>query len=210
MVLSQPLYRSGQATPFVQLGRRISAFTLPRQGSYVALRVVGSNNAPPDVWIAHTDSLSAARPFLAEEYAELAPEISPDGRLIAYVTNRTGQNEVYVRRVPGGADEVLVSANGGNEPVWAPNGRELFYRSPEHLIAVRLNDGNRLTVAARDTLFRDAYSRSQNRANYDVLPDGSGFVFVRAGAALTTDRQHLIVMMNWHLRSRTRDELSER
>jgi serine/threonine-protein kinase len=211
LVMWQPLYQTGQPTALLQLGRRVTALNLPRQGAYVALRISGGSANSPDIWLAHKDSLSAARPFLAEEYAELAPEISPDGRLIAYVTNRTGQNEVYVRRLPGGTDEVLVSVSGGNEPIWAPNGRELFYRGPQHLLVARLSDGPRLTVTARDTLFRDDYRTNANRSNYDVFPDGNGFVFVRdrpASAAAT--RSLLVVMINWHLRSRARDELSER
>lgn len=141
--------------------------------------------------------------------------MSPDGKLIAYVTNRTGQNEVYVRRVPSGADEVRVSVNGGNEPVWSPDGRELFYRTGpqtrEYMMMARLGDGARLEVTRRDTLFRDVWGGSTNRANYDVFPDGSAFVMMRnVDPNETQVRSRLIVMMNWHLRSRTRNDPTER
>jgi Tol biopolymer transport system component/tRNA A-37 threonylcarbamoyl transferase component Bud32 len=204
----QPLYLTGQATPLVKVDRSIRALSLPRAGAYAALRVGDESNF--DIWLVHMDSLSSPRPFLAEAYGEMSPELSPDGRLIAYVTNRTGQNEVYVRRVPSGADEVRVSVSGGTEPVWAPNGRELFFRGRQHVMAARVNEGARLTLSAPDTLFRDVYGRNSNRSAYDIFPDGREFVMLRAGGAQTIERSRVIIMMNWHLRSRARNELSER
>ena len=209
VVMWQPLYRVGQPTPLLRINQRIAAFQYNLPGRYAAFRVTSDTGAY-DVWLVHMDSLSSPRPFLAEEYSETSPEMSPDGRLIAYVTNRTGQAEVYVRRVPSGTDEVRVSVNGGNEPLWAPDGRELYYRGPQHLMVARLNDGSRLTVAAHDTLFRDVYGINPNRRNYDIFPDGKTFVMLRVLTDSTASRQRLIVMMNWHLRSRARDELSER
>ena len=58
---------------------------------------------------------------------EMAPEFSPDGRWLAYVSNQSGRNEVYVQPYPGPGERHLISTNGGNQPAWSPNGRELFY-----------------------------------------------------------------------------------
>ena len=216
VVMSQPLYSSAQATPLLRAGNEIRAFSVARSGGYAALRV---GRAGPDgvydIWIVHMDSLSSPRPFLAEEYDETSPEISPDGQLIAYVTNRTGRREVYVRRVPSGSEETLVSSDGGNEPIWASNSRELFYRSgistPEYVMSARLSSSPRLSVTRRDTLFRNMWGGNGNRSNYDVFPDGSGFVMIRGGGASTDEmNSRLIVLLNWHLRSRDRNDLSER
>jgi len=219
LVLSQPLYTGAQPTSLFHAGQRIASFGSARTGRYAAFRVVPGNSGVGgpaadrfDIWLAHMDSLSTPRAFLAEEYSETAPEISPDGRLMAYVTDRTGANEVYVRRVPSGADEVLVSVNGGSEPLWSPDGRELFYRNAQHVMAARLSESPRLTVVRRDTLFRGEYEQNPNRANYDAFPpDGRAFVMVRAAPGPgQVERQRLMVMMNWHLRSRARDESSQR
>jgi eukaryotic-like serine/threonine-protein kinase len=209
VVMWQPLYQTGRPAPLVTTGADVRAFALPRAGAYAALRVGAASNF--DIWLVRMDSLSSPRPFLTEPYMETSPELSPDGRLIAYWTNRTGQPEVYIRRVPSGADEVRVSVNGGTEPVWAPNGRELFFRGPRHMMTARVTEGARLAVSTPDTLFLDPYGKNPNRAAYDIFPDGREFVFVRPGGpSQTAERSRLIVMMNWHLRSRIRDESGER
>jgi hypothetical protein len=211
VVVWQPLYQNAQPVPLLQMKRPTRAFSLARPGAYAAFRVSEPNSNSYDIWLVHMDSLSSPRPFLAEEYSEHSPEMSPDGRLIAYVTNRTGANEVYVRRVPSGADEVLVSLNGGLEPIWSPDGRELFYRGRGQFMVARLSDGPRLTVTRRDTLFPDVYVRNQIRSNYDVFPDGRTLVVVKpVRVTANNERSRLVVLMNWHLRNRARYEFSER
>lgn len=123
--------------------------------------------------------------------------ISPDGRLLAYLTNRTGRNEVYVRPFPSGGVEVQVSRDGASEPLWAPTGRELFYRGARHLLAAQIVTTPRLAVAHTDTLFLDTYSRTGAASNYSVFPDGKRFVMLRSASAARNDRP-LIVRLNWN------------
>ena len=210
VVMSQSLYRTATATPILQIGQPIASFDYSRSNTYSSFRV-GRGPNPFDIWLVHSDSLTAPRPFLAEAYSETAPAMSPDGRLLAYVTDRTGRTEVYIRRVPSGTEEVQVSVDGGGEPVWAPNGRELFYRSgilgPQYLMSAHVSDGGRLTVSRRDTLFLNVYTGNPNRSGYDVFPDGRSFVMVRSTAgANAAQRSRLVVMFNWHLRSRATEE----
>ena len=69
--------------------------------------------------------------LLATEFGELNGELSPDGRWMAYQSNQSGQFEVYVRPFPNVDDgQWLISPSGGTHPLWASNGRELFYRRP--------------------------------------------------------------------------------
>ena len=71
---------------------------------------------------------SAAVPLQVTEFAERSISLSPDGRWLAYVSTRSGRNEVYVRPFPdAGASLQQVSTDGGTEPVWAHSGRQLFY-----------------------------------------------------------------------------------
>ena len=83
---------------------------------------------------------SADVPLVATEFQESSPTISPDGRWLAYVSTETGQPQVYVQTFPNVDDgRWLVSIGGGTEPVWARNGRELFYREAANkLIAVEI------------------------------------------------------------------------
>jgi serine/threonine-protein kinase len=128
------------------------------------------------------------RPIVATPFNEQYPALSPDGRWLAYVSNQSGPQQVYVRPFPGtDADEaVQVSLDGGTEPAWSPDGRHLAYRStteghPELMLAdVSGTDG--LTVTARRALFPIAdYIATAPHANYDWMPDGRGFVMVQRG-----------------------------
>jgi serine/threonine-protein kinase len=127
-----------------------------------------------------TDTLAAS------QYNEGWPAISPDGRWLAYVSDESGRNEVYVRTFPGFTSKVQVSQDGGSEPVWARNGRELFYRSGSAaepwLVAAAVETGGEFRVSGRSRLFNVAsYEFATPHANYDVFPDGRSFVMVRQG-----------------------------
>lgn len=77
------------------------------------MRLRAGTSGSSDIWLVHRDSLDSPRPFLTEAYTEISPRISPDGRMLAYVTNRTGSNEVYIRPIVGGGGEL--------KPTAAPN-----------------------------------------------------------------------------------------
>ena len=75
-------------------------------------------------------------PFLVTPFEEGAPMFSPDGRWMAYVSDESGQTEVYVRPYPGPGPRFTVSTTGGREPLWSRDGSELFYRSQEGIMTV--------------------------------------------------------------------------
>lgn len=68
--------------------------------------------------------------FAATTANEAFPEFSPDGRWIAYASNESGRDEIYLRSFPGGDRRVTISNQGGSAPLWAPDGRELFCWNP--------------------------------------------------------------------------------
>ena len=168
---------------------------------YAALRTA-PNGGQRDIWLVHLDSLDKPRPFLTAAYGEQSPTISPDGKLIAYVTTKTGRDEVYVQRITGGG-EVQVSVSGGAEPVWSKEGGELFYREPQYQMSARIADGSPIRVLRRDSLFpdRNTFGRSPVLSNYDVFPGGK--LFVMTGSIATSrGPSRLVVKMNWHDRER--------
>jgi serine/threonine-protein kinase len=127
-------------------------------------------------------------PLVASRFDEQFVGVSPDGRWISFVSNQSGREEVYVRDLAGERDQVLVSANGGNEPVWSPDGRELFYRETQqedpHLVAAGISTSPVLTVTGRKRLFPIGDIAGTNpHANYDISPDGKTFVMVRRSPA---------------------------
>ena len=90
----------------------------------------GAANASRNIGILPVDGDGTWEPLLETEADERAPAVSPDGRWIAYDSNRTGTREVYVQRFPELGAEQLISRGGGIYPVWSPAGRELFYQRP--------------------------------------------------------------------------------
>jgi Tol biopolymer transport system component len=137
-----------------------------------------------DIGLVRNAGRGPIEPLVATRFDELYPAVSPDDRFVAYVSNQSGKNEVYARPLDGNGTQVQVSMDGGIEPVWGPNGRELFYRggretAPE-LIVADLQTSPELSVKSRRSLFGVAdMATATPHSNYDVSPDGTTFVMVQ-------------------------------
>ncbi len=130
-------------------------------------------------------------PFLETEYWEAFPDFSPDGRWIAYLSTESGRGEVYVRPFPGPGTAVQVSTEGGWEPAWSRDGRELYYRSDTptpQFLAVKVDPTGDRFVAERPVgLFMNtSFSPSPLRA-YDVTPDGKFLTITDSKDALVSN-----------------------
>jgi Tol biopolymer transport system component/DNA-binding winged helix-turn-helix (wHTH) protein len=147
-----------------------------------------------DIWLwSMADQTS--RPFLAERFGEWDGIFSPDGRLVAYTSNESGRLEVYVCTYPGRAARRQVSSGGGNSPVWARNGRELFYLSGDKMMTAAVAISPELVVGVPKMLFEGEYAFAGHLANYDVTPDGNGFVMIRGEQK--SPWMQLNVVLNW-------------
>ena len=115
-------------------------------------------------------------PFLdAQPSSKVGGQFSPDGHAVAYVSDESGRDEVYVRPFgrPGAA--VPVSSDGGNAPRWSPDGRQIFYRRGDAFMAATMTEaGGRLSIGESTRLFeaRAAFGRSTFQPGYSVSPDG--------------------------------------
>lgn len=136
----------------------------------------------------------APDPILVTAFNELLPTFSPDGRWIAYQSNRSGRDEIYVRPYPGPGPGVTVSIGGGQHPVWSRDGSELFYRTSQHLMAVGVDLSDRFQAETPRALF-EAYYEFGAGPNYDVSPDGEHFVMVEEGES--AGESSLILITNW-------------
>ena len=132
------------------------------------------------------DSAPASERILSGSFSETAPALSPDGRWLAYQSEETGRPEVYVRPYPGAGGRVPVSLQGGAEPVWSRNGKELFYRSGDSLMVATVEPGAAFGVAGRRLLFRGTFMSGGRFREYDVTPDGTHFVFISGGNGRST------------------------
>jgi Tol biopolymer transport system component len=149
-----------------------------------------------DIWLLPLDRGRAARALINSPSDESAPRFSPDGRALAYVSNETGRNEVYVRLLTDPAHARLVSTGGGTEPVWARDGSELFYRWGTKMMGVSIAAGAEMRVAKPQVLFDGDFDKGTiDAANYDVTADHR-FVMVQA-AERTTAQPTLHVLLHW-------------
>ena len=157
--------------------RSIFEAILANDGKRIVYRLGG---IPGDLYYVHRDSTDKPHPLLESRFDERAPGISPDDRWLAYVSDETGRDEVYVRPFPEGSGRWLISAAGGTEPRWSRNGKELFYRNADTLFAVRIDSQPQSGFAAgeRTALFTGAFLHNPRHANYDVHPDGQRFIFL--------------------------------
>ncbi|MDX1450837.1 MAG: hypothetical protein R3246_17435, partial [Acidimicrobiia bacterium] len=105
-------------------------------------------------------------------------ELSPDAMWVAYVSDRTGSREVYVRALEGDVRDFPISVGGGTEPHWSPDGDELFYRNGDALMAVRVRTGPEFAVISEPEVLFTGVSDPTNDQNWDVMPDGR-FVLIR-------------------------------
>ncbi|HEX7023376.1 MAG TPA: hypothetical protein VF187_01050 [Gemmatimonadales bacterium] len=156
-----------------------------------ALVTVGSALLPgsrSDIGIIRNGGRGPFEPLVATRFEEQWHAVSPDGRWLAFTSNQSGPDQVYLRRLTGEGEQVQVSLNGGTEPVWGPDGRELFYRSnaseSAELMVATIQTSPAPAVTARRSLFPIAdIGTASPHTNYDISPDGKTFVMVRLNPA---------------------------
>jgi eukaryotic-like serine/threonine-protein kinase len=143
-----------------------------------------------DLWVwSATDRKSF--PLVETPAFESNARISPDGHWIAYQSNQSDRFEVYVRAFPGPSRTWQVSVEGGRAPVWARNGRELFYRNDNVMMAVDVSTRPVFTAGRPKRLFEGSYLR--DTGSYDIAPDGRFLMIKYEPQALT----ELVVVQNW-------------
>jgi Tol biopolymer transport system component/tRNA A-37 threonylcarbamoyl transferase component Bud32 len=167
--------------------------------------------SPDGQWLAFTEAHPArahdiwlwsakdrrSHPWLQTDAFEEQPAFSADSRWIAYVSNESGRREVYVRAASGAAGKWQVSTTGGVEPLWAPGGRELFYRDGQKMFLVDvITDPAFATVNTRMLFEGDYALTGTGTTNYDVTRDGQRFLMVKPPAHGARAAQ-LNVVQNW-------------
>ena len=151
-----------------------------------------------DIWVLRLSDRKA-QPFLQTRFNEGAASFSPDGQWLAYLSNESGRPEIYVQPYPGPGGKWQISTEGGTEPVWNRNGRELFYRSGNKMMAVQVTTQPSFSAGKPTTLFEKEYAASQFPATgvaYDVSADGQRFLMVKETDQNTAVAQ-INVVLNW-------------
>jgi eukaryotic-like serine/threonine-protein kinase len=149
-----------------------------------------------DIWVLRLSDRKA-HPFLRTPFLESAPRFSPDGRWLAYVSDESGRAEVFVQPYPGPGGKWQVSTEGGTEPMWNPDGRELFYRNGDKMMAVDIATQSSFAAGKPKALFAGQYVPTPvTFPNYDVSPDGQRFLMLKPSEAEAAPTQ-INVVLNW-------------
>jgi len=166
-------------------------------GSVLAFHELRSESGR-DIWILPMDS-GEPELFISSPNIDCCAVFSPDGRWLAYVSDETGQPNVYVSPYPEPLGKWLVSGEeGGGEPVWSPDGTELFYRSGDRMMVVSVQTQPTFRPGKPTVLFEGSYVTSQalpgHYFHYDISTDGQQFLMIKREQQ---GEAQINVVLNW-------------
>ena len=190
---------SGAATKLTAARDPIREGVFTADGKALIYRTDHSTNSR-DIWLRPLSGDTTPVGLLTSVHDEKQPRPSPDSRWLAYVSNESGREEVYVRSLAPGGGRVPVSANGGGEPLWAPRAFTLFYREGERIIEATLAQAPSLRVVSRRVLFAGPYASDVFHPNWDISPDGKSFLMVRP----VDLSRGFVLVVNWAAELRRR------
>jgi hypothetical protein len=157
--------------------------------------IYNEGGATRDLWMVPSGQ-QPVRLMPESPFSERSGSVSPDGKWLAFVSNESGRDEIYVQPFPGPGAKIAISTGGAFAPVWARDGRELYYRGLDAMMVVPI--GKDLTRAGAPWKLFDfpiaMYGRDPNRVEYDVAPDGR-FLAVRLNAQSAGEEMRVVT--NW-------------
>ena len=151
-----------------------------------------------DIWVLSLEE--GPSPFLATPAREDGPMFSPDGRFLAYVSDESGIEEVYVQPYPGPGGKVAISIGGGRAPVWSPDGSEIFYRglNQGQMMAVAVATDPTFEAGRPQTLFDELYpTMGSGDPHYDISRDGKRFLMIDESVVERGMPTQIMVTLNW-------------
>ena len=150
-----------------------------------------------DIWVLRLSDRKAQL-FLGTPFNEAAPSFSPDGRWLAYASDESGRYEIYVQPYPGPGGKWQISTEGGREPIWNRNGRELFYRNGDKMMAVDIATQPGFSADKPRMLFEGQYTpTAATIPNYDVSPNGQRFLMLKPPEQTDVAPTQISVVLNW-------------
>ena len=205
-IFTKPADGSGEAKALVATPLPEAPNDYSRDGHYLIYQVTDPKTEL-DIWymkLNQKGDSNKAVPYLQTRFQERQAKFSPDGRFVAYGSDESGRYEIYVRRFPEGSGKFKVSRNGGTQPRWSRDGRELFYVEGNRLIAVEVATKPDFSAASMEQLFSSPGLVGGSMANYDVSVDGKSFVLVEPVEAVQAPAVR--VVQNWFAEFRDREQ----
>jgi Tol biopolymer transport system component len=144
--------------------------------------------------------------FLGTPAGESSARLSPDGRYLAYQSDELGRQEIYVRPFPDGAGQWSVSVNGGRQPRWRSDGKELYYVEGTTLLAVSVSTEQGFTSGQLEVLFESPDLAPDGTGAYHVTADGQRFVMIAPVEGDEAEPPTIRVVLNWSEEFRDREQ----
>jgi serine/threonine protein kinase/Tol biopolymer transport system component len=195
------------------LGSKPNNYIVPgsfsRDGKILAVSEFSLSSPVVDIGMLSMEGKREMKELLQEKQEAFDPQISPDGRYMAYQSDESGKFQIYVRSFPDMTKgKWQVSSGGGNSPLWSPDGRELFYRSGDATMAVEVEKEPTFKRGNPKTLFQGTYFFANIMQKiivtpWDISPDGKKFLMIKPGASTAAaptaagPQPKIIVVTNW-------------
>jgi Tol biopolymer transport system component len=164
-------------------------------GRYILMTSRGDNTGGWAISALPLDGDRKPIPIVTTQFDEMWATFSPDGKYIAYQSNESGRNEIYVQEFPEARNKWRVSTGGGVEAYWRGDGRELFYRSGSNVMSVPMQIGTTLTVGTPVPLLQTQFATAVSRGRYRPTPDGQRFLILMPLAREA--EQPAAIVLNW-------------
>ncbi|HXW06931.1 MAG TPA: protein kinase [Vicinamibacterales bacterium] len=166
-----------------------------RDGRYILYSSRGEGDGSWDIWAFPVSGDRKPFPVVKTPFAELWATFSPGANYIAYQSNESGRAEIYVHEFPEARNKWQISTEGGLEPYWSADGRELFYRSGSRVFSVPVQTGATFAAGTPAPLFQTRFATVTVRGRYRPAPDGQRFLVLSPLAREA--EQPASVVLNW-------------
>ncbi len=175
-------------------GRAIFPSSWAHDGKMLAVTEFSNLTTPTisDIGAVSIEGGAKYKPLLKEKHSESQPQISPDGKWMAYVSNESGRSEIYVCPFPGIEEggKWQLTREGGDAPLWSSDSRELFCRSSDRVMAIPLKPDPDFSLVTPRMLFHGAY----DSLGWDISPDNRRFLLMKEVAEGGSPRKINIVL----------------
>jgi hypothetical protein len=183
-----PADRSGPEERLTMVGARQSLVSFSPDGRYATFNQMDTGGTRTDVWMLPMTGDRTPQPFVKSKFREGSARFSPDGKWVAYCTDESGRNEVFVQPWPGPGPKIQISSEGGTDPIFSRDGRELFYRNGDKMMVVTVSLAGGFQAGKPRLIWEGQYSHGMSSscgmpgttsANYDLTADGQRFLMVK-------------------------------
>jgi dipeptidyl aminopeptidase/acylaminoacyl peptidase len=170
---------TNQEHDFLSGAKRLAPLDVSRDGKYLLYEELDPNSAA-DLWVLPLRGDRKPFPYIKTNYMETSARFSPDGRWVAYVSNESGNYEIYVQSFPTPGQAIRISSEGGLDPRWRRDGRELYFISSDgRFMAADLKTDGNFSASLPKPLFRFSGSTETNRRSYWPSADGQRFLVMK-------------------------------